>query len=129
MQIKMLGSLLSASLVAFSASSFAQGTAPSGQDTPREAATTTTPAPAGAPAVVVDSASAGASRAPSFRCDTLAGDERVRCMQTYSWQQGMGIYTQRPGDSGPGAIDKLHPGLPSDVAASRDAGTSSAGSP
>jgi hypothetical protein len=129
MHTKLLGSLLTASLVAFSANTFAQSSAPSGQDTPREASSAT-PAPLGAP-VVIDNASAGASGASIYRCDTLAGDERVRCLQTYDGnrQGGMGIYTQQPGASGPGTTDKHYPGLPEGVAASRDVGTLGSGAP
>ena len=116
MQKKMLGSVLAAAVIGFSANAFAQD---------RTISPERYDARQGANADMrMDNARGDAA----FRCDTLSGDERMRCLQTTRNTAPQGIYTQRPGDSGPGAVDKTHPGYPVDAAAARDAGTSSAGS-
>jgi hypothetical protein len=71
-------------------------------------------------------------RTDANRCNDISDRRaRARCLDAQaSAGQGMGIITQQPGASGPGAIDKTHPGAAGSgfSASPRDVGTSSAGS-
>jgi len=69
-----------------------------------------------------------AQRYDNRNCDSLTGTARERCLNEAAYV-GAPV-TQQPGASGPGAVDKTHPGTERGTGPSpRDAGTSSAGSP
>jgi hypothetical protein len=88
-----------------------------------------------------DNASSGAGAPPAtygtaatagtyVNCNSLTGAERERCLNAATAAPVGVPITLIPGASGPGAIDKTHPGLERGIGPSpRDAGTSSAGSP
>jgi len=146
MNLKIIGAAVAAALLGLAGASYAQGTggsaasssSASGQDTPREAgAARSGPGSAAGGSGAVMSGSGTTTTAPATtgtasRCDTLTGAEKTRCMRDERASSGTssaGVpVTKNPGDSGPGAVDKTHPGGDSMRKAPADAGTSSAGS-
>ena len=85
-----------------------------------------------------DNASSGAGAPPAtygsagtyVNCNSLNGAERERCLNASTAAPVGPSVTLIPGASGPGAVDKTHPGFERGLGPSpRDAGTSSAGSP
>ena len=148
MKTKIIGAAVAAALLGLSGVAFGQGaagggsaggTAASGQDTPREAsrANSGPGSAAGTPGVVTSGSATTTAPATSMasRCDTLTGAEKTRCMRDERPSSGSSVnpgvpVTQKPAESGVGAIDKTHPGqepVAPNQANPRDAGTSSAG--
>ncbi|MBV8030401.1 MAG: hypothetical protein JO035_02715 [Betaproteobacteria bacterium] len=135
MKIKVLGAAVATALLGLSTLSFGQsagGSAPSSQDTPREAARAQSGAgsQAGTTGTVV--APAAPAVVDTSRCDNLTGAAKTRCMRdASSGASAPGVpVTQEPGQSGPGAVDKTRPGQEPtgrNRVNPRDAGTSSSG--
>jgi hypothetical protein len=149
MKMKVLGTAVAAALLGLSTVSFGQGaagsasgsSAASGQDTPREASRAQSGAGTGQGGAsgAVTSGSGAVVTTPGVvttsRCDAMTGEDKTRCLRDERASTGSSAgvpVTPRPGDSGPGALDKTNPGKQGQGGTaphSRDAGTSSAGSP